>query len=191
MGNQHDCQIELAVNVEQKLQDRFGRLRVESRCRFVAQQNFRIGGECPGNAYPLLLPAGQLGRIGVCLVRQTDEAQQVFYLALDNVLWHSVHPQYFRHVVKDVVGGKQIEVLKNNADLFARLAQLFFLQLKQILPVDDYGAARRLFQQVDRAEQGTFPRSAKADHAVDLPFSTFRDTPFKASTCLAPTLYVL
>ncbi len=43
-------------------------LRVKGRCGLVKEHDLRRHGKAPGNGHPLLLAAGELGRICVCLV---------------------------------------------------------------------------------------------------------------------------
>ena len=53
-----------------------GRVGVKGTRRFVAEQHLRVGRQGAGNGNALFLAAGQLGRVGVGLVRQADQLQQ-------------------------------------------------------------------------------------------------------------------
>ena len=57
---------------------------VERRHRLVEDQQFRIEGERPGDADPLLLAAREIGRIAIgVLAAQADEVEQLRYPAAD------------------------------------------------------------------------------------------------------------
>ena len=62
-------------------------------------------------------------------------------------------------------------MLKDHADLLARLAQLCRIQRKQILAVHDHFSALRTLQQIDAAYQRGFSGAAESDDAEDLPLS--------------------
>ena len=57
VGDQHDGQLQLTVDLGQQLQHRGGGLRVEGAGGFVAQQHFWLGGQRTGNAHTLFLAA--------------------------------------------------------------------------------------------------------------------------------------
>ncbi len=57
MGDQHDGQTELAIDLRQQLQHRGGGLRVQRAGGLVAQQDLRPGGQRARNAHALLLSA--------------------------------------------------------------------------------------------------------------------------------------
>jgi len=63
VGDQHDGQLQLAVDLGQQLQHRGRGLRVEGAGGFVAQQHFWLGGQGAGNAHALFLAARQLRRV--------------------------------------------------------------------------------------------------------------------------------
>ena len=50
-------QAETLIDIAQQAQDRLRRLRVERRCRFIAQQQLRMVGQGAGDADALFLPA--------------------------------------------------------------------------------------------------------------------------------------
>ena len=63
--DQDDRDAQLLIDFLQQLENAGGRLRIQRAGRLVAQQHFRIVGQCPRNCDPLLLPAGQLRGISV------------------------------------------------------------------------------------------------------------------------------
>ena len=51
-------------------------LRIQSARRFVEEHQLGLHRQRPGDGHPLLLSAGQLGRIAVQLIRQADPVEQ-------------------------------------------------------------------------------------------------------------------
>ena len=63
------------VDVLDELEDAAGGGRVQGGGGLVAQQHLGVAGQGPGNGDALLLPAGELHRIGVGLVGQAHDVQ--------------------------------------------------------------------------------------------------------------------
>ncbi|MNP68562.1 hypothetical protein D3C76_1645380 [compost metagenome] len=51
-----------AAHVLEQLQNLLARIVIQSAGRLIAQQQLRLLGDGAGDGYPLLLPAGELGR---------------------------------------------------------------------------------------------------------------------------------
>ena len=68
---------ELALDRADLLAQRDADLRVERRQRLVEQQDLRLDRQGPRQRDPLLLPARQLVRVAVALVRQVDQLEQL------------------------------------------------------------------------------------------------------------------
>ena len=66
------------------------------------------------------------------------------------------------------LGGQQIEMLKDHADLAAQCHQTVFVQLRRIHAMDAHAALVRQFQRVDRAQQRGLACAAATDDAEDL-----------------------
>ncbi len=75
MGDEENRQPELAVDVEQQVEDRLGRLWVERARRLVAEQDVRLVREGTGDGDTLLLSARQLLRIMFPMLRQPDDIE--------------------------------------------------------------------------------------------------------------------
>ena len=58
-------------------QDLADKLGIEGRRRLIEQHDFRVHGQRPGDRDPLLLSARELGRVGVFLVLEADEPEQL------------------------------------------------------------------------------------------------------------------
>ncbi|MNZ71722.1 hypothetical protein D3C78_900880 [compost metagenome] len=128
MRNQHNRQLEPAVNVEQQIKDLIGRLRIERRGRLIAQQNVRVIGQRTGNANALLLPTAQLGRIGIFATRQAHQLHQFRHARRDFVFRYARDLHGKSNVLADGSRPQQVEVLENHADFQSRLAQCFALR---------------------------------------------------------------
>ena len=66
-------------------QDLPGQLRVQRRGRLIKAENIRMHRQRPGDGHPLLLPAGELMRIEVPLLRQADFFEKLHRIAPDLV----------------------------------------------------------------------------------------------------------
>ena len=166
MGDQHDGQPQLAVDVRQQLQDRGGGFRVQGAGGFIRQQVTRTGGQGPGDAHPLLLATGQLRRKGLRLVAQAHQFQQfqnphaaLFFIQAGNFQGH-------RDVVLDRARMQQVEALEDHADALALAAQRARGQGAEVLAVDQDAPGAGSFQQVQAAQQGRLAGPAAAENAV-------------------------
>ena len=63
VGNEHDGQIELFIDILKQLQNGFGGLRVQRRGGLVAEQHLGVAGQRAGNADTLFLTTGKLAGI--------------------------------------------------------------------------------------------------------------------------------
>ena len=77
VGDDHHGDAQPLVDVLDQLQDVLGGLGVQGGGGLVAQQDLGVGGQGPGDGDALLLAAGELGRVGVRLVGQADDLQQL------------------------------------------------------------------------------------------------------------------
>ena len=168
MGDDDHGDVQLLVDVPDQLQYLSGGLGVQGTGGLVAQQNLGVGGQGTGNGHALLLAAGQLGRIGVCLVRQANQLQQ-----LAPALFR-VGPLYTGdlHGEADVTQAgalhEQVEVLEDHSDVPASGAQLDGGHGVQPLAVHDDLALCGALQQVDAAHQRALARAGHTDNAVDV-----------------------
>lgn len=82
---------------------------VESAERLVEQDDGRIGRERPGQRDPLLLTAGQLGRLALTGAGQADQFQQFLHAALPHgLLPHHRPPRRLHEPVADVACDAQV-----------------------------------------------------------------------------------
>lgn len=85
VGYDHDGHARF-MQVFQNLHDLYGSLAVESTGRFVGKDNLGAGNQCTGNGYTLLLSAGQLRRLPIQHLGQTQDLCGLIYLGLDDFL---------------------------------------------------------------------------------------------------------
>ena len=169
VGDDHHGDAQVLIELLQQGEDGDGGVGVQRGGGLVAQQDLGIRGKGPGNGNPLLLPAGQLGGIGLLLVLQSHDLQQV------PGLLHGVGPlcaDEFKREADVVQGGalhEQVKVLEDHADRLPGLPQVLVAQLCDVLAVHLDGALRGTLQQVHAADQRGFSRAGQTDDAEDLP----------------------
>ncbi|RMP66076.1 hypothetical protein ALQ18_05178 [Pseudomonas marginalis pv. marginalis] len=169
MGDQHDGQLQLAVDLGQQLQHRRGGLRVEGAGGFVAQQDFWLGRQGAGDADALLLTTRQLRRVFFGVVGQANAGEQLSHTQVDVLARQFAgQRQWQRHVVGNGLGGEQVEVLEDHPDLLAETAQAVGVQGGDFFAVDVNLATAGLLQTVDQTQQGTFSRTGVANKAKHL-----------------------
>ena len=114
-------------------------LRVEGRGRLVEEHQLRLHGEGPGYRDPLLLAAGQLRRIDVELLRETDLAQQLLGVGFRLLLVGLLDPDgRLHHVLDGRQMREQVEPLEDHADLRTLAGHITGMHLVQdvaLLPV--------------------------------------------------------
>ena len=127
-----------------------------------------MGGQRTGDGHALLLSAGQLGGVGVRLVGQTHQLQQLTgaLLGLSPLRARQLHGK--AHVPQAGALHQQIEPLEDHGDLSPRRPQLGGGHGVQPLAVDDDLTAGRLLQQVDAPHQRTFSGAGHTDDAVNV-----------------------
>jgi hypothetical protein len=169
MGDQHDGQVQLAVDLGQQLQDRRRGLRVEGAGGFVTKQDFWLGRQGSGDADALLLAAGQLRRVLLGVVRQADAGEQLSHTLVDFLARQFTgERQRQRDVVGHGLGRQQVEVLEDHPDLLAKAPQAVGVQRSDFFAIHLDLAATGLFQTVDQAQQGAFTGTRMANQAKHL-----------------------
>ena len=179
MGDHHHGHLFLG-QLPDDLQDLAGKLRVERRGGLVEKEDAGIHGQSPGDGHPLLLPAGELARMGALLVAQAHLVQKgpgLFHrlifvpledadLGVGKVLQH-------RPV------GEEIEVLEHQTEIAPGPAQLIFPGIEGLpvlaggdhrLPQVGKAPAGHFGQEGGAAEKGGFSRAGGADDGHGLPF---------------------
>jgi hypothetical protein len=131
----------------------------------VEEHDLRFHRQRPGDRHPLLLPAGELGRVGVPLLGQPDALEERHRLLL-GVLPAQVTDLHGgqRDVPEDREVGVEVELLEDEADLRPHLVDVGLL-VREVLPVDEQLPLVDRLEVVDRPDEGRFPRAGgAADH---------------------------
>ncbi|MNG93892.1 hypothetical protein D3C79_528770 [compost metagenome] len=89
VGDQHNGQVQLTVDIQQQFENRICGLGIKRRGGFIAQQHARVIGQCAGNADALLLPAAELRRIGILAALQANQRDQLRHSLLDLRFGHT------------------------------------------------------------------------------------------------------
>lgn len=174
VGDEQDGQAELLVEVAQQLENGAGGLGVERGGRLVREQHLGVARQGAGYAHALLLTAGELAGVGLRLVGEADQVEELLGLAGALLAGEAEDLQRQLHVVQDGAGVQQVEVLEDHADAGAGPAQLRARpaasagQGGEVLPGHRHGAGGGAFQEVDAADQGGFSGAALSDDAVHL-----------------------
>ena len=100
VGNQQNRQAQATVDILQQFQNRTRSGRVQRAGGFVAEQDFWIARQRTGDGHALLLPAGEIRRIAIVFISQTDEIQQLGHPTLDFIFRGIVELQRQRHVTE-------------------------------------------------------------------------------------------
>ena len=155
------------VEVPDQGEDGLGCLGVQGGSGLVAEKDFRLGGQGPGDGHPLLLAAGELGGVGFQLVVQAHQLQELHAPLFGFGALDAGQLQGEADVFQAVPLHQQVEALEDHGDVPALLPQLRLGELADVLAVDEDFAAGGALQHVDAADQGAFSRAAHADDAVD------------------------
>ena len=138
---------------------------VQSAERLIHQHNRRGGRQSPQHADPLLLAAGELGRILLGVGFHIDHFQKVpddlitFGLVILEQLGHDADVLSDRHV------GEQTDLLDHIADV---AAQIYLVLIPNIFAVNEDGAAVGFQQAVDHFHGGGFAAAGRADEHHEL-----------------------
>ena len=168
MGNDDHGNAESLIDIPDQLQDGMGRLRVQGAGGLVTEQNLRISGQSPGNGNSLLLAAGKLGWISICLVWQSYYLQKLHGSFFRVCFIYSRKLQRETDIFQTGSLHQQVKTLKNHGDFPAHLSKLRCGKGTDILAVYEDLAFRGPLQHVDTADQRTLSRSAHTDDSVDI-----------------------
>ena len=156
MGDDDHRDSQFLVQLLQKRKDGIGGGGVQSGGGLIAEKHLRVRGQCPGDGYPLLLTAGELGGIGACLFLQSHQIQQLQRLFLGLSLGYTGKLHGEADIFQTGPLHQQVEALEDHADLFPGLPQLLggdgthtglairlLFHPRQLLTVDGDAAAGR------------------------------------------------
>ena len=120
MCDNNDRNIQLAVDIMQKLQDVFCREGIERGSGFVAQKHLRACCERARNGDALLLTAGKLRWIAVAAVGQADQVKKLLDAPVDVGFGGVSERERKGNILMYRALHQQVIALKNNAHFAAR-----------------------------------------------------------------------
>ena len=164
MGHHEHCHpvLRQAAHHGQHLADQF---RIQGAGGLVKIDDFRIRGHGPGNRHPLLLSAGQLGRIAFQFVGHPDLFQHLHRFGFRLLFVHAdAARQAEGHVLQHGLVLEQVVVLEHKACLPPQPRDILFLYAVQLnlFPVKDHSPAVRLLQEIQAAQESRLSGSAGA-----------------------------
>ena len=170
----------------QHLPHHFG---VQRAGRLIEQHDLRFHGQRPHNGDPLLLPAGKLGRVGSCTVRESHPTQKLHCLLLGLLFFHPLdvdgrHGQVLQHRLV----GKQIKVLEHHPHLLPVAGQIH-LFAGDLHPIHQDGAGGGSLQQVQTAQEGAFAAAGGSDHGDYFSFADIHRYAIQRADCAAVVVF--
>jgi hypothetical protein len=166
-------QLELVLQRLEQVDDLRLDRDVECRHGLVRGDEVRIQRQGPREADPLPLAAGELMRIaGDCVRGQPDDLQELAHAGGGRPSSREpVHAQRLADDPADAVARVQRRerVLEDHLHPSAEGAEIAFLQVRYVLPVEEDAAVRRLVEPQDRAPERRLAAARLADEAEGLP----------------------
>ena len=164
MRDQKQCRLRAGVQCEEKLGDFLAGMGIEIAGGFIGEQNARPRGNRAGQRHTLLLAAGELSRIVIETLAQTDRFQFRFR-AVERI---ACAGQFQRHgdILQRGHGRDEMKRLKDDPDMPAAEAREFILAHPGDVRARDGNAAlrgrfqsrgdhkKRRLARTGRAEQG-------------------------------------
>ena len=163
-----DRDAELGVDLAQQGQHLLRRVRVEGARGLVGEQDLRLRRERAGDADALLLPAREPTDVGVRLVGQPDEVQQVRDPARLLRPGDAGDLEGVGDVAPHGATAQQVELLEDHPDAEPHAAQLALAQSGQLDAVDPHRARGDGLQGVDQPHERRLARAGVADDGIDV-----------------------
>ena len=170
VSDQHDGYAQFFVDTPEQGQHLHGGFGIQRTCRLIRKQNLRIGGQGPGDADTLFLASGQLRRILVRMLAEADEFKQLRDSSVLIILTPMIKLQRVGDVLCHRLGGKQVELLEDHADLLTNRPQLGLAECGYLGVKHGDGSRRRLLQGIDQSHQRRLAGTGIADDAEDVAF---------------------
>ena len=170
MGDDHNGETQLFVELTQKVQNGMGGLRVQGAGGLVTEKDLRIVGQSPGDGYALFLPTGELAGIGVFLIAQLYQSQKLTNLLADLLLRQAAALEGIGHIPINRAAAHEVEMLEDHANFLPGCPQLDGGESCHLLSVHRHRAGGGPLQKVDTPHQSGFARTGKTDDAVNLLF---------------------
>lgn len=113
------------------------------------------------------MAAGQLARIAVGQIGQSNQVKQIAGTLLALVFRRMVELQWERDVAQHCALLEQAEILEDHADSGTHVRQLLAFRVGDVLTIDAHFAGSGTFQQIDAAHQRGLARTGGAEDAED------------------------
>ena len=168
MGDDDHGDAQALVDIGDQLQDGAGGVGVQGGGGLVAQEDLGRGGQGTGDGDALLLSAGELGGIGVGLVGEAHQLQQLQRLLPGLLFGHAVDLHGEADIFQTGPLHEQVEALENHADGAPGGAQLLGGEGGDVLPAEEDLAVGGPLQQVHAPHQCALARAGQADDAEDV-----------------------
>src|SRR5690606_10833659 len=164
----HDDRRSRRVDRAEQLHDPAGRPLVEVPGGLVGQEEHRLVGEGAGDGHPLLLPAGELGRVRLRLAREPDLCQEFGDPLADQGPARPGHLEGEGDVLGSRAIGQQTEILEDEADLAPQDRDLPGANLVRRVPAHPHLAPGGAIRHVDQSEDRRFSRPAVPRQETEL-----------------------
>src|ERR1700686_2094170 len=159
----HQDRCPARVDLQQQLDDLPGGRRVEVPGRFVGEKDPRIVDERACDRDPLLLAARKLIGEFVFFSFEADDAEHLFDFRLEVPQGALGDAKGEGDVLEDGEVGKQLEILKDHADLAPQEGQVAALEAAQVLAFDVDLACGDLLLADQEPDQGRLAGTARSD----------------------------
>ena len=170
---------ETAIDILDKSEDGIRGAGVESRSRFIAEQDLGIRSKGAGNGNALFLTAGKLRRVRLGAIGQPDQLQKFggtlagFYLGSADKLQRKA----------DIFHGsslhEQVELLKNHAHGATGFTKFLVAKATEIAAFEQNLTAGGALKHIDTAHERRLARAAPADNTVNITLIYIKIYPLK------------
>jgi hypothetical protein len=169
VGHQHDRHTPLGVEALEHAHDFGTGAGVEVAGRLVGQQQCRPPDQCSCDRDPLLLATGELDRMVVEPMPESDRLQGRHREPSALSPAKAAVDQRQCHVVDRVGAGEQLERLEHEADpLVAQPCELAVVHAGHVAPGDPQGAAARSVQASQQVHEGGLAGARRAHDGDEL-----------------------
>ena len=161
------------VDLGEKLDDLVAHLRVDIARRLVRDNQSGVVDQRSRQRNTLLLAAGKLGGMVVCLVAESYQLEDVRNALFDGIVLFADTAHREGDVLIDRHLGDQTEILENDAHRAPEIRHLAAAHVLEVHVVDDDRAGGGLFLAHNQLEEGAFARAGSADDKDELTLVDF------------------
>lgn len=114
VGDHQDGRVQFLPDLRQQLAHGVPQFGVQGAEGFIEQQHRRARAQCPGDSYPLLLPAGKFCHRPRARSLHLDQIQEGRRIVSGLLAWRAAHGRCEGHVVEHVQVREQQRTLKDH-----------------------------------------------------------------------------